>query len=474
MTGQRPTHSFRPLYLVFVIAAVVSGALVLAAAPIAGASVSEAEVGTSTSFSAVELERSIRNLADQTDGGEDLWPGFDILSVPLAVYDGESTYLFRHPSPPDKFETRSDDDLDALVQPGRHEAVFADSIAEIGGEVTATFLLKDRPEPNLREAAAVVTHEAFHVHQHHAHPDWVVNVVAQFTYPIDEVEVLQSRYFEIKALQNAAAASELDEAACWVRTAIEQREQRHARIGELHADYEQMLALLEGTAFHVERLAAGTDPAALAEPMFPAAEIRRHAAETGAVMAGFLNLFAPGWKLSLSADDQQELERLLKEAVGEGDRCTFDDGTQASVAQFTKAGIEGLIAQRKDQLDKFEARSGWRVEIRGGNGGLLFARQIDPVNIEPLGDQRLLHTRSVRLGNDHGKMEVTQEAVLTEGAGEDPLSEGVRYVMLTGLEKPKVHEQDNRVELEAGGLKLDFTSAKVKQDDHRITIDLQP
>src|SRR5687768_10204511 len=29
-----------------------------------------------------------------------LWPGFEPLRVPLAIFDGERTYLFRHPSPP--------------------------------------------------------------------------------------------------------------------------------------------------------------------------------------------------------------------------------------------------------------------------------------------------------------------------------------------------------------------------------------
>src|SRR5690606_10168800 len=31
------------------------------------------------------------------------WPGFDPLSVPLAIYSGDRTYLFRHPSPPEGF-----------------------------------------------------------------------------------------------------------------------------------------------------------------------------------------------------------------------------------------------------------------------------------------------------------------------------------------------------------------------------------
>ena len=29
--------------------------------------------------------------------GEEMWPGFDARRIPLAVYDGINTYLFRHP-----------------------------------------------------------------------------------------------------------------------------------------------------------------------------------------------------------------------------------------------------------------------------------------------------------------------------------------------------------------------------------------
>src|SRR5690606_29811203 len=33
----------------------------------------------------------------------EFWPGFDPLSVPLAIYSGDRTYLLRHPSPPEGF-----------------------------------------------------------------------------------------------------------------------------------------------------------------------------------------------------------------------------------------------------------------------------------------------------------------------------------------------------------------------------------
>ncbi len=34
----------------------------------------------------------------------ELWPGFDATAFPIAIFDGERTLLFRHPSPPEEFQ----------------------------------------------------------------------------------------------------------------------------------------------------------------------------------------------------------------------------------------------------------------------------------------------------------------------------------------------------------------------------------
>lgn len=72
-----------------------------------------------------------------------LWPGFDPLRIPLAIYTGERTFLFRHPSPPEGFESVPDASPVAFVFAGRHPRVTANTSAEIGGVVTATLLADD-------------------------------------------------------------------------------------------------------------------------------------------------------------------------------------------------------------------------------------------------------------------------------------------------------------------------------------------
>jgi hypothetical protein len=109
---------------------------------------------------AVEIELA------EIASGRDLWPGFDVLEIPLAIFDGERTWLFRHPAPPEGFEAFPG----AHVHDGRYPAVTANSSAEIGGVLTATVLLdKDAP---VRRQAALAVHEAFHVFQRTHHPEW--------------------------------------------------------------------------------------------------------------------------------------------------------------------------------------------------------------------------------------------------------------------------------------------------------------
>ncbi|MCG8606567.1 hypothetical protein MJD09_16490, partial [bacterium] len=80
---------------------------------------------------AEELERLASNRL--------LWPNYDPLSIPLAIFDGSNTYLFRHPNPPEGFQKADR----ASVFSGRHPAVTANTSAEIGGVLSATLLLDE-------------------------------------------------------------------------------------------------------------------------------------------------------------------------------------------------------------------------------------------------------------------------------------------------------------------------------------------
>src|SRR5262245_18628629 len=117
-----------------------------------------------------------------------LWPGFDARSVPLAIFDGERTWLFRHPSPPAGYAPAGGYP-GAVAIAGRDSGVTANSSAMIGEVRTATLMPGPAGE-TLRQRAAVAVHESFHVFQQQRHPHWTANEGELFTYPATDAQLL--------------------------------------------------------------------------------------------------------------------------------------------------------------------------------------------------------------------------------------------------------------------------------------------
>lgn len=87
-------------------------------------------------------------------GGRNLWPGFDPEDVPIAIYDGTDTWLFRHPSPPGGFRDVPEAD-DAAVFRGRHEAIRANTSAELGHVTTVVIILEGRSDDGVEDSVAL-------------------------------------------------------------------------------------------------------------------------------------------------------------------------------------------------------------------------------------------------------------------------------------------------------------------------------
>ena len=88
-----------------------------------------------------------------------------------------------------------------------------------------------------------------------------------------------------------------------------------------------------------------------------------------------------------------------------------------------------------------------------------------------LGQDEVLHTRWIKLGNGSGAIEVLGRAALTEAAGPHPLFTGVRRLVVTGLVDPKVSQAESKVTLEAQGVKVTF-SGSVDRTSNLVHIQL--
>jgi hypothetical protein len=419
-----------------------------------------------------EVERIARTHA--------FWPGYEPLGVPLAVYDGRNTFLFRHPAPPEGFRAAAGTDPPAWVRSGRHPSVTANSSADVGGVTTATVLADGaRAERTASDLAAVALHEAFHVFQRARHPGWSANEGDLLLYPVEDAQLLGRRRLEAAALARALAAGEPAEAACWAARALAYRRDRYARMDSTFSRYERLTELNEGLAQYVQLLALDRTTVDIPPEEFGAAEVRRRVYTVGPALAFLLDRVAPGWKDSLEANDTLPLDALLANAIASRRSpaaCTLDSSTVTEIDRAARVDAAAVIATRVERRRMFDSRTGWRVTIIAGVGHPLWPKGFDPLNVTIV-EGGLLHTRFLALGNDAGDIRVIDEAgadieTLTEAAGEHPLFNGVRRVVITGLAEPAVSEDGGRITLRTPGLDAAFTGATLTRGRREMVISL--
>ncbi len=421
--------------------------------------------------SAVALERELQLVC----AGQEFWPGYDPLAVPLAVFDGTNTFLFRHPAPPEGFVEREG----VRVFDGRHEAVVANSSVWIGDVATATIMLESLPaEQDLGERAALVVHEGFHVFQGTTGRRWGANEVDLFTYPTDDSRLLVLRRLETEALRRAFLGSGRDTVAGWAIRALELRQERFAGMDPASQAYEQGVETHEGTATYVEYKAAGRTDPRLPPDGFDAEDVRSRAYTTGVAWALLLDAFSPGWQQGLCSDDSLHLDISLAKALAAAHasprRCRFTASERSAAARLAQTDVELVRERRVERRAQFDSSPGWRVVVEADEASPLWPQGFDPLNVQ-LVDGGILHTRFLKLGNEHGALELMGGTAFTQAAGAHPLFNGIRRVTLTGLEtEPEVEIQGERVIVNAPGFKADLTRARLERDGAQITVRLAP
>ncbi len=443
----------------------------IAACAAPGLTTRQAVPSSTTRWSAVSLDTEVRRLTTDRRSTDALWPGFDPRRIPLAVYDGERTYLFRHPTPPTEFTMLVGADSGTGVMPGRHATITANSSVELGGVQTATVILPAKSESGtLSELAALAIHEAFHVYQRARHPGWIANEADLFTYPTDSVALLVRRRLETAALRRALDAPDAVGAQCQAREALALRRQRYAGMDSAFAAYERGTELNEGLATYVEQRSLGRVTKELPAADFPPASIRQRAYATGPALARLLDRLAPDWRVMFETNDRVTLDEALASAIGAGDTCTTGAAALEAATAKARTDIAAHKSDHERMRTSFEQRAGWRLTVETSGGEPLWPQGFDPLNVERVGPVQVLHGRFVALGNSLGKLEVLDASALTTGAGPHPLFQGVNRVLLTGLAKPELVEADGAVRLTAPGVTLDFRKARVVREGESIRV----
>jgi hypothetical protein len=420
------------------------------------------------------IERAFERLA----ASREFWPGFRPAMIPLAVYDGERTFLFRHPAPPDGFEPLRGALPKARVFAGRYPVMVANTSVQIGGVVTATLMLPpgDRPVERL---AAVALHESFHVHRRVHHPRWAADEAGLFVYPVDDAEALAMRRLESRALRAALEAQSIADARCWARAALAERAQRYAAIGAAPSAYERGTELNEGLASYVEAAANGDETPTVFDDGADITDVRRRAYASGAALAMLLDRFSPGWKQPFDGSQSGTLDASLAASLSAGSKaapCEFPAADVAAARARARGDVAALLERRREQRAEFDSRPGWRITVVAAEGEPLWPKGFDPLNATVV-EGGVLHTRFLKIGNDAGELEAMESEgaeidSLTIGTGPHPLFDGLRRAVILGSAEPTIEVQRDTVIVHAPGVAARFRGASVIRGDHEAVVRL--
>ena len=414
---------------------------------------------------AVEVLREFDRIARQP-----LWPGFAPQNTAVELFDGTNTYLFHHPSPPEGFQPVAGEPGLSIFS-GQHDSVRANTGTELNGVPTATADIS-QSKATLREQAALLVHETFHVYEKKAHPKWAANEAELFLYPVDDAQALALRRLETQALVLALTARSDRDVRCWSEAALRLRYQRFREMPPGAAAYERGIELNEGLAQYVEYKAA-RKYAALTADDFPAELIRQRGYATGQALALLLDRFVgKKWKDEGDQPLDQRMEAYFARDPQRPIRICApgSDQVQREMARAQQERDQ-LLAGRAQRKQQFLAAPGWRIEVIAGKEPL-WPQGFDPWNVQNLGDNFILHTRWMKVGNHAGELEVLNHASLTEGVGPHPLFNGTKRLVVTELGPVSLSEQGGKILLEAPGVKGSFAGASVTNEGQAVVIRL--
>lgn len=399
------------------------------------------------------------------------WPGFEPLEIPLAIFDGSDTYLWRHPSPPETFDALTGEPS-VHVMPGRPPGLVANSFIELNEVHTATVLCDPCGiQQSSEDWIPLIAHEAFHVHQRlrFRHPG--ADEVSLFVYPFDDLNLLSKRRLETYALGKALSAETKKDEAAWARAALVYRKKRFEAMAKPFVDYERGIEITEGTATYVEYTVGNRRPE-LPPDGFEVMHVRQRGYQTGAAFCLLLDEFVAGWQKRLETDEEANLDTLLSEALAaESSGNVVDAGVSSTVTKRAAEDIQQLLLKRKQQRAAFDNSADWQLTLISSSRRPLNLAGFDPLNIEIV-EGGVLHRRYLKLASEQAQLEVLDAQCLTESHGQHPLLDGVSRVTVNLNDRPVVDEDKNGFRVLSKTVKATINLGTLKTEGRHIKIGL--
>lgn len=402
------------------------------------------------------------------------WPGFDPHQVPLALFDDERTYLYRHPTPPDGF--RALRGLDGvLVLDSVHPAMRSNTSLELAGAVTATVHVTREGMEDPEAIGRLILHEAFHAFQRRTHPEWGANEVDLFTYPVGRVSFLQQRRLETEALRRAVTAPDSVRVVCWSNAFLRIRDGRFRRLPAEAVAYERGTELREGLARYMESVAAGERTPNLPGEGFAPEEVRQRSYAIGHALGGLLDILDRDWKRRIEEGEVESLDAAVRAATAGVNvrRCGPSPDEVARARAVARSDSASLARRNEAARSEFEQALGWRIVVEASDSVPLFPGGFDPLNVRTLDQTHVLHGRWLQLSNDSVTIEVRDRPSLTAAVGPHPLFNGVVRLTVTGLRsEPTVDEDGEMLRITAEGVDVTARGASLVREARSLRLEL--
>lgn len=351
---------------------------------------------------------------------ENLWPGFNINEIPVAVYDSINTYLFFSANAPDGFNT-IDSIPHVFMYQGQHPMVRGNSIIRLGERWVATSVLKrfsqrTNERYSEKDMAGIIVHEQFHIFQRTKHPSWRQNDGVLLIYPAEIKDALFLRRIEKEAFKQAVTARNNLDVAGWAALGLKYRNERFCQLEPHFIVYEKELQRTEGLSDYIEKVTRSLDPLNASEITsgIAPAGVRDLGYVEGRWIAMILDMLDDNWKNLLENHDSLYLEDILETEISKLSlsQKSFPNDEIEKIRTDVEKDFNEWQVRKNDELDKYTKSNDYYVEILS-RGNPFTIRIFEPLEIEILTDGGVFHRLIFSAANDKASIRIVNHPCIT-------------------------------------------------------------
>jgi hypothetical protein len=425
-------------------------------------------------LTALDLESEVHRLAAEGER----WTGFDPLKYPLAIYDGENTYLFRHPHRPKGFKPLAGQ-KDAFVYSGQYERVYDYHMVDISDEPTAIVTLDGDYKYYCTYDARIAIHELFHVYQDKCEEIWPTTKWKPiFTYPCYDINLYKDMKLEERALAHALESKSQEGKKQWALLALSYAMDAEKKMPRESSDNIKAWEMREGLASYVEALydedsvQRQRELISKLERGFGPEEFCDRTYTTGRALGVLLDQFKPDWKKTFNKKDYTWLEDTLAQALGQkaGGNSEFTEEELREIEKDARQEITEAIHERISRTRSFsEIGGGVLIVVCGADPFYLNAGAGSGIRMMLGGNY--VSRRDTGLENDNGSIIIPEYDTLLEPL---PISKStMRFskAIVRGLEEEwEISFKDGVLKLRSGLLHGELRSAQYTLKNGVLTI----